>query len=300
MQLTVGLRFRLRAGRAGNPQSDAGADTYADVVADHPTDAPRDNLADVEEDVSTACEGLQAIGVSGELIDGKPVVIEGCGFGTKPQAAPIFFDTVDQVWINGKLLSPHPYDAIADGDDVPVGGSNPWYVKNEGHVFIDRTGPFYGVRQSQYRVRMQYHDGWLEGPNGFPDTQSNEVKAVYVRWYMKPSFNPSTDWADYRPWFPGLGYAYLSPNEFLATGGDWTDLLHEGRNVRIRGDLTGWLECDIKESSFNGSDTVVRVGEQTGFSCGIIENEAIEVELEQYGYSTFLGPWIRLETRAWG
>lgn len=117
----------------------------------------------------------------GALVDGGELVVSGFGFGDKAQAAPIIFDTQDEVWLNGNMTK--PYAGLSHGDSFPTGGNNPWLSGGTGTLKYWNSGgyPRYGgVFSSQ-----NPGDAWIESPNGFPDPASDAVKEVYIRWWFK-------------------------------------------------------------------------------------------------------------------
>ena len=123
--------------------------------------------------------------VTGELIDGREIVVEGIGFGEKAQAAPIFFDTQDKVWTNGVMTT--PYVDLANGAVVPTGTGYPWTSGNTGAVQLRTTG---GYSRYVGTFSASGKDAWLQNPSGFPHPDTGQVKRVFLRWWWKATFDP--------------------------------------------------------------------------------------------------------------
>ena len=134
---------------------------------------------------------------TGILVDEGILTLTGENFGEKAQAAPIFFDKVDSVWINGQRSE--PYQGLIDGVVVPTGNGWPWSGQVGDFIRISRSDGHYGNRKSHYRavIDQVVIDGsaqstWLEKPSGFPDPVGRETRRLYLSWYFKPDFDPAS------------------------------------------------------------------------------------------------------------
>jgi len=134
---------------------------------------------------------------TGILADGEILTVIGGNFGAKLQAAPIFFDMIDEALVNGVINN--LYAALADGDRVPQGTQYPWArgggSQGAGPIRIGQSRGPYGSRARVYYGDFEgdtnRQDGWIEWPAGFPDPESGVVTELYESWYFKPSFDPS-------------------------------------------------------------------------------------------------------------
>lgn len=133
--------------------------------------------------------------VQGEVSDGGHLRISGSAFGNKGQASPILFDQVDVVWSNGNRSE--PYAHLADGDTVPTGDGFPWRNNTQDFVAIARNGG-YSASRAHYLGTIgadsygNYHNAWLETPRAFPDPATGEVRALYLTWHLRLSFDSSS------------------------------------------------------------------------------------------------------------
>lgn len=128
--------------------------------------------------------------VSGTFSDGETITITDSSsrFGTKTQAAPAFFDTVDSLLLNGTAST--PYSGVATGDPVPVG---PGYVyvrstfSNYGPVTLETTG----ARTNRTRTYSGPAAGaWMDYPDGLPDPAGATVDELYLSWWFWSDFDP--------------------------------------------------------------------------------------------------------------
>ena len=121
----------------------------------------------------------QAIsGISGDVVHGDSVIISGSGFGTKTQAAPELWDTVENITA---------YSGFADGDVISIGDGYIWgYNGGKGDfqnpMRYNISRPQRGVSAAQYSTHPNALGGTIgdrtvSGPN------------MYVSWWWKPSVN---------------------------------------------------------------------------------------------------------------
>ena len=108
------------------------------------------------------------------------VTIKGSGFGSKPQAAPVLWDTVDNI---------STYGALSNGDAIPMGGKHPWpspYGNSSGRneVKFNTTDSQRGVSTAQYKAtntKSAYLDGLTWSPTNY----------AYISWWWKTDKNVS-------------------------------------------------------------------------------------------------------------
>ncbi len=114
----------------------------------------------------------------GTFSQGQSINISGSGFGTKPTAAPVLWDTVDNI---------PSYSGLSDGNSIPVGGSNPWpspYGNSSGKNYVkyNTNDGQRGVSSAQYKATNQttaYLDGLTWPATGY----------TYVSWWWKTDTN---------------------------------------------------------------------------------------------------------------
>lgn len=113
--------------------------------------------------------------VSGNYDHGQEIVISGSGFGAKSNAAPVLWDTVDNI---------PSYSSLGDGATMPMGGSNPWpspYGNSSGRntVKIERSAAEQrGVSSAAYKAVNQ-KSAYVNGLT-WPATSQ-----LYVSWWWK-------------------------------------------------------------------------------------------------------------------
>lgn len=110
--------------------------------------------------------------VSGSLDHNRSVTISGSGFGSKPQAAPFLWDTVDNI---------AAYGGIANGQAIPVGSGYPWVANRQ--MVMNLTE---GRGGSKAYKGINTIKGGLDG-RALGESPSH----LYVSWWWKPSANPN-------------------------------------------------------------------------------------------------------------
>lgn len=111
-------------------------------------------------------------GTSGTWDHDAVITISGSSFGTKPAAAPVLWDTVED-----------NYSGLSDGDSIPnAAGGGVWYSNSNGgnHVKYETTA---GEQRSAasaatYKVTSQI-EGYLS------DVSWTATDSVYVSWWWK-------------------------------------------------------------------------------------------------------------------
>lgn len=114
--------------------------------------------------------------ISGTLGNGQSITVYGSGFGSKDQARPQLWDTVDnQV----------TYQALTDGDTIPSGGANPWPENQDGLFKMESTDP------QRNSFGGEVYKGTGMGVKLNNKTIANSGK-IYLAWWFKPSVDPNT------------------------------------------------------------------------------------------------------------
>ena len=117
--------------------------------------------------------------------DGR-LQITGCRFGTKAQAGPRLYDTVD---------NQPAYAGLSPGDPIPTDGAAPWTRNGDSWAELTRysdDGPR-RRRAGFYRVSGGTHggDGKLGWPRALGGTRPPaDQLLLYVSWWYRPSMDP--------------------------------------------------------------------------------------------------------------
>jgi hypothetical protein len=116
--------------------------------------------------------------VAGSPSHGQTLTITGSAFGTKPTAAPVLWDTVDNI---------SSYTGLSNGATIPMGGANPWpspYGNSSGNnrVKYNTADLQRGVSTAQYKV-TNANDGYLDGLTWAA------TNYAYVSWWWKTDTN---------------------------------------------------------------------------------------------------------------
>jgi hypothetical protein len=226
--------------------------------------------------------------VSGDLIDGGRLTIVGNSFGDKANAAPLFFDTQDKVWING--VESRPYAGLANGEPVPVGPEHPWRRGNSGGVHIWREG---GYSRFRGDFLVTKRDAWLDYPAGFPSPETKQVRQVYIRWWWKSSFDPQD--RSYSP--DGTGTSAKFVRIWDTTGGkqlgirvSWTQMHMTGMGG------SSWAKWNGPGAVGNWNLFEVYLDIDSGSFEAKINNEIVH---DVSGY-VFEEPYQGIQPRLWG
>jgi hypothetical protein len=115
-------------------------------------------------------------GVSGEIKHNSQTTISGSGFGSKAQAAPFLWDSVENI---------SAYNNLKNRDNIPVGTGYPWASFVGGVPFTmalteDRAGG------KAYKAINTTKGGF----DGRPLPEDNPSH-LYVSWWWKPSADPN-------------------------------------------------------------------------------------------------------------
>lgn len=149
-----------------------------------------------------AITGIQSPAIT-ELTQGSTITITGSGFGSKPQAAPILYDTVDAAYENGVLNPRHSQLSNGDlilgtnenPDSIWAGPSNTAFGSSRVQVTSDRPTRHANSSEHYY---FKGFNGFVGKPvayggkSGF-DTPVDEPQ-LYVSWWYKPKYSPSLYW----------------------------------------------------------------------------------------------------------
>lgn len=131
---------------------------------------------------------LIADGEAAGLVDGDSFTITGSGFGTRTQAAPIFFDTIETVYKDGVASS--PYAAVANGANVPTSSAYVW-ASEEGMgihndvTYANRTRAYKGL----FNGDAEREDSFLDLIQHWPDSDTSGITQYYGTWKFRSNFN---------------------------------------------------------------------------------------------------------------
>ena len=155
--------------------------------------------------VATAAPTITGVDAppSTELAQNSTITITGSGFGSKAQAAPILYDTVDMAYENGILNDKHSQLSNGDiilstnenPDSIWVGPSNTANGASRIQVTSDRPDRHFNSSEHYY---FKGFNGFVGKPvsyggeSGF-DTPVDNPK-LYVSWWYKPKYSPSRYW----------------------------------------------------------------------------------------------------------
>ena len=131
--------------------------------------------------ITSTAVGSQALGapviseLSGRWNHDGIITIAGTGFGSKPSATPVLWDTVDNA---------PTYSSLQDGSTIPIGGSNPWkssYGNSSGRNLVkyeNTANEQRGVSEASYKA-VNTRNAYLDGLT-WPETDS-----LYISWWWK-------------------------------------------------------------------------------------------------------------------
>ncbi|MEA1925079.1 MAG: hypothetical protein U9M95_04345 [Candidatus Altiarchaeota archaeon] len=102
--------------------------------------------------------------VSGNVVHGNSIVINGSEFGVKEQAEPALWDTVE-----------NQYVTLNDGETIPVGGNCPWEINKANSTKYEVSDAQRGMSTAYYKgVRATVGGKTVEG-----------AKKLYLSWWEK-------------------------------------------------------------------------------------------------------------------
>lgn len=134
--------------------------------------------------------------VDGEARHGETLTIEGSGFGSRTDGAPLLMDMTDTVWTRGEPAD--PYAGLEDGATVPTDSAYPWRGNTEGFFKISRDGDSAPNGSSHYKATIgknrwgDYRDAFISTPRAFPDPAGNDVRQLYMSWNLRLSFDSTS------------------------------------------------------------------------------------------------------------
>lgn len=132
----------------------------------------------------------------GEQDRKRQISVFGNGFGSKAQPAPILVDHVDVAYENGVKNNVY---ADIDGSEVVVRSSDSnesLWEKSSLDMRVDSTRPKrHGASTSHYYFEGENSIlGWPNAYGGNSDTPIDN-RQLYLSWWYKPKFDPSSYWA---------------------------------------------------------------------------------------------------------
>lgn len=176
-----------------------------------------------------------------ETADGRILVtVQGSGFGTKEQAAPVLVDYVDKSYEYGKLND--AYSKLGHGDKVPAttdGEPSIWAAVSSGAwgsvpPYINSTQPPRHQSSSEHYL-LTGHNSTLGNPvaygglSGWDTPKDNHQ--LYVSWWYKPAYTPSRYWR-------------ISPIDYQGT-------FEEGETLNVGGLVTATFIGQDPEGQLN-------------------------------------------------
>ena len=196
--------------------------------------------------------------VMGDFRDGGEVVVEGLGFGEKAQAAPILFDTQDEVWTNGVMTT--PYAGLVSGAIVPTGEGYPWTSGNSGAVQL-RTTEGYSRYVGTFSTNKS--GAWLQSPRGFPHPDTGEVKTVYLRWWWKATFDPGDN--SFSPDGSGTSAKFVRVWDTVGSQAENLQLSWTQMHLTVAGPLPPtWGKWGGKLNQWNLMELYLNINKDTG------------------------------------
>lgn len=160
--------------------------------------------------------------ISGTIDHGQSVIAYGSGFGSKAQASPVLWDTVD---------NQSTYASVSNGDTIPTGGSNPWgentYSATKYRTTIadqrgQSTACYYASNSTKNHLGMKnitgatylYVSWWFKTNTSISGT-SHSSKVIRVNDSDDPTLNQTFSWTQMQ------AYVWQSPNYY---GNTWKTL----------------------------------------------------------------------------
>lgn len=132
------------------------------------------------------------------LVHGDVITIQGKGFGSKAQAAPVLYDMGAVTYENGKLSSKQ--SGFADFQEVSSDGAGGVWAKPSNGTFGSSIPSVTFSRDKRYKeVPSHYyftgHKGYLGWPSAYggADTPVDNSQ-LYVAWWYKPKYDPRYYW----------------------------------------------------------------------------------------------------------
>ncbi len=206
-----------------------------------------------------AAPSINANGVVGTVTNNQNITINGSGFGAKAQAAPWFWDTVD---------NQSAYNGAVDGSCVPISGVNndmpsgcsqavaqsaPFQEYMQGlnsggpgqsTPVIKHTGSMLPNRTSVYQCTQ--NNGYECGLNGLTKGPASGATQMYASWWLYPNYTNGTDVTSDKICRLVSGIDYDSEVEFVWTTQNSTSIYdHTNGTFQLNvWDGTGWSAPD--------------------------------------------------------
>ena len=170
--------------------------TQSIAVGDNWVKVGNDYVGDQPNGATSGGTAALAWSAPSGLADGEAITITTDGtfnFGTKTQAAPIFYDLGDDVYENGVLNSSHA--SLLDGDSIPDDPANTIYDQLTNTLQVKRSG----LRRPDATMHYQAttSTAWVGKPKAFKSIGSSyggydrlpQVDRLYANWYFKPKYH---------------------------------------------------------------------------------------------------------------
>ncbi len=129
---------------------------------------------------------------------GLTIQVQGSGFGSKQQAAPVLLDRVEKAYENGIENAFH--SSITAGEfllDTELKASAVWTATSDYGIYVtgDRPPRHIGSEKHYYFQGANKHFGnpaAYGGASGWDTPEDNNQ--LYVAWWYKPKYTPSLYW----------------------------------------------------------------------------------------------------------
>lgn len=127
--------------------------------------------------------------------DVKRVSVFGAGFGEKSQASPVLIDRVDVAYENGQLND--VYSNVTDSELVTRSSDSSeslWEKSSLGVSISTTRSPRHQTSDAHYYFEGE--NNFLGWPNAYGGAETPvDNKQIYLSWWYKPKFDPSSYWA---------------------------------------------------------------------------------------------------------
>src|SRR5690554_62000 len=136
--------------------------------------------------------------VANGLAHGDVITIQGKGFGTKAQAAPVLYDMGAVTYENGKLSCKQ--SGFADFQEVSRDGVGGVWAKPSSGAFGSSIPAVTFSRDKRFKEAPSHYYftgkiGFLGWPNAYGGADTPvDNKQLYVAWWYKPKYDPRYYW----------------------------------------------------------------------------------------------------------
>ncbi|MCL7945690.1 hypothetical protein [Marinobacter sp. ATCH36] len=232
------------------------------------------------------------------------IIVMGSGFGSKTQSAPVLFDQVEDAYENGRRNE--VYSNVDDGELV-IRSSDPTislWEKSSLAIMIDSgRAPRYPSSQAHYYFEGENNFlGWPNAYGGFETPVDN--KKLYISWWYKPKFDPSSYWAFSRETQSGT---FSRLEKLLVDGRDVGVFIGIDRDNLINASFPGSNSGALKGQTIRGAEsgaTVIFPNEGRGGSGSGYESPGsqkyIRIWEDPYGKDGIRLSWTQMHQTGMG